>query len=144
MTFKEQQDTLIEFLKNNYKNYLPSRINEPLFTTDFLDFDKYKGDFTVFVDFSRIDFRQSAYKDDCGDVENLSLTLYLVRRNNTIVILKDDILDSAFSLYQMIRKEPGFGIALNTVIDSIDFYDYIEGVKNLMCAEFALSLEIEL
>jgi hypothetical protein len=144
MTFREQQEQLVEFLKENYTGYLPAHINDPLFTTEFLDFDKFKGDFTVFVDFSRLDFRQSPFRDDCADVEHLSVNMYLLRRNNTSQILKNDILDAAFSLYRMVRAAPDMGISLNTVIESIDFYDYIEGTKNLVCAEFSLSMEVEI
>jgi hypothetical protein len=144
MTFREQQEKLVEFLKENYTGYLPAHINNPLFTTEFLDFDKFKGDFTVFIDFSRLDFRQSAFRDDCADVEHLSVNIYLLRRNNTAEILKTDILDAAFSLYRLIREKTDMGISLNTVIESIDFNDYIEGTKNLVCAEFALSMEVEI
>jgi hypothetical protein len=137
MTFKEQQENLINFITNNYELH-PEIIN------DYIDFDKYKNDFSLFVDFSRIDFRQSKYDDDCGDIEHLSITFYLVRRNNTPAILNADILDASYSLYKFIKDYPNLGIAQDTVIDSIDFYKYVEGSKYLVCAEFNLSLEIEL
>jgi hypothetical protein len=142
MTFKEQQDTLINFIKDNYKNYLPSHISEPEITTEFLDFDKYKGNFTLFIDFSKIDFRQSNYEDDCEDIEHLSLTIYLVHRNNTSAILQANNLDSAYAIYEMIKDNSTLGVSESTVIESIDFYNYVEGNKFLVVSEIALSLQI--
>jgi hypothetical protein len=143
MNFKEQLTTLINFISNNYRNYLPSQISEPEITTEFLDFDKFKKDFTLFIDFSNIDFRQSKYNDDCGDIEHLSLVVYLVHRNNQSDILNERNLDSAYAFYTMIRKNIRLGIAQNTTIESIDFYNYVEGNKYLVCTEINLSLDIE-
>jgi hypothetical protein len=144
VNFKKQQSLIIQFISDNYKNYLPSQISEPEITTEFLDFDKFKGDFTVFIDFARIDFRQSNYNDDCGDIEHLALTIYLVHRNNKSEILQANNLDSAYALYTMIKNRPGLGVAENTVIESIDFYNYAEGNKYLVVSEITLSLDIGL
>jgi hypothetical protein len=143
MNFREQQEKLIQFISDNYKNYLPA-LTEPEITTEFLDFDKFKAGFTVFVDFSRIDFRQSAYQDDCGDMEHVSVTVYLVHRNNQASVLNERNMDSAYAFYEMIRDTPGLGIAQNTVIDGIDFFKYVEGTKYLVCSEINLSLDIEI
>jgi hypothetical protein len=138
MNFKEQQETLIQFITDNYNYSL-----EPEIVLDFLDFDKYKKDFTLFIDFSRIDFRQSNYDDDCGDIEHLLVTIYLVRRNDTPSKIQADLLDASWALYKMICDKPSLGIAQNTSIDSIDFYRYVEGTKYLVCSEFTLSLDVE-
>jgi hypothetical protein len=143
MTFKEQQDTLIDFIKDNYKNYLPSHIDEPEITQEFLDFDRFKNDFTIFIDFSKIGFPNSNYKDDCGDIENLSVVIYLVHRNNQSAILNELNLDASFAFYKMIQENPSLGIAQETMIESLDFYKYIEGQKYLVCTEINLSLNIE-
>ncbi|MDR1159841.1 MAG: hypothetical protein LBK69_04365 [Syntrophomonadaceae bacterium] len=144
MNFKDQQTALISFLSTNYKNYLPAYISEPGITTEFLDFDKFKGDFTLFIDFSQIDFQQSNYKDDCGDIEHLSLTVYLARRNNTSTILQSDILDAAYAFYEMIKNDSSLGIAQSTTINSIDFFRYVEATKYICVAEISLSLTIEI
>jgi hypothetical protein len=144
MNFKTQQETLINFIKDNYKNYLPSHISEPEITTEFLDFDKFKGNFTLFIDFSRIDFRQSNYEDDCRDIEHLSVVIYLVNRNNPSAVLNELNLDSTFAFYKMIQENLGLGIAQNTIIDGIDFYKYVEGQKYLVCSEINLSLDVEI
>jgi hypothetical protein len=144
VNFKEQQTALINFITDNYKNYLPAHISEPEITTAFLDLDKFKGDFTLFIDFARIDFPQSNYEDDCENIEHLALTIYLVHRNNKSEILQANNLDSSYSLYEMIKDKPRLGIAQNTTIESIDFYNYAEANKFLVVSEFTLSLIIGL
>jgi hypothetical protein len=144
MTFKEQREKIIQFITGKYKDYLPAHIPVPEITTEFLDFDRFKGNFTLFIDFSRIDFRQSAYKDDCGDMEHLSLVIYLVHRNNQAAVLNENNLDSAWAFYGMVKDNPGLGAAQNTVIDGMEFYNYVEGTKYLVCSEVTLSLDIEI
>jgi hypothetical protein len=144
MNFKEQQDTLIQFISGNYDAFLPGHIPAPEITTEFLDFDKFKGDFTLFVDFERIDFREGRYADDCGDSEHLAVTVYLVRRNNTHAVLQADILDAAWAFYKLVKNKPGMDIAVNTVIGGINFYNYVEGTRYLVCSEITLEMEIEL
>jgi hypothetical protein len=144
MNFREQQEKIVKFITDNYVNYLPETIKVSEITTDFLDFDRYKGNFTLFIDFARIDFRQNKYDDDCGDIQHLSLVIYLVHRNNKSDILQSNNLDSAFSFYQMIKNNIGLGAAQDTVIESIDFYNYAEGTKYLVVTEINLSLSIEI
>jgi hypothetical protein len=144
MNFREQQEILIRFITDNYKKYLPAHVIEPEITTEFLDFDKFKKDFTLFIDFARIDFRQSNYEDDCEDIEHLALTTYLVHRNNKGEVLQSNNLDSAYSFYEMVRENPGLGVAENTAIESIDFYNYVEGNKFLVVSEINFSLQVGL
>jgi hypothetical protein len=134
----------VQFITDNYKNYLPLGISEPTITEEFLDFDKFKGDFTLFVDFTRINFPESPYRDDCEDVENLALTVYLVHRNNTSNVLQANNLDSAYAFYKMVREKYSLGIANSTVIENIDFYKYVEGTKYLAVSEINLQLDIGL
>jgi hypothetical protein len=144
LNFKEQQTAIINFITTNYPGYLPPDITTPEITTEFLDLDKFKNDFTLFIDFSQINFRNSAYDDDCGDIENLSLIIYLVHRNNTCKILQNKKLDSAYSFYNMVKKTNNLGVAQNISIDSIDFYNWVEGTKYLVVTEINLSLIIEI
>jgi hypothetical protein len=129
MNFKEQQDTIIDYFKSNYKDYIS--MQEPVYTTDFLDFDRFKNDFTFFIDFNQVKFPPSPYKDDCENAEQLALTVYLVFRNNKSEVLKENVLDASWAFYKMTNK-----LHIKTVndfsIESIDFYDYAEGTKFLV------------
>jgi hypothetical protein len=144
MNFREQQEEIINFITTNYPTYLPPIIPAPEITTEFLDFDRFKNDFTLFIDFSRIDFQQSRYDDDCGDIEHLSLVVYLVHRNNKSEILQDKNLESSWAFYTMIKENIGLDVAQDSTIESIDFYNYVEGSKYLVITEMNLSLSIEI
>jgi hypothetical protein len=144
MTFLEQQQKIINFITTVYPTYLQPPITAPEITTKFLDFDRFKSDFTLFVDFARIGFQQSKYDDDCGDIQQLSLVIYLVHRNNTSEVLQRNNLESAWALYKMIKENIGFGVAQDTTIDSIDFYNWIEGTRFIVVTEMNLSLSIEI
>jgi hypothetical protein len=141
VSFREQQEKIIKFITDNYNDFLPAHLQNPTYTTDFLDMDRFKNNFTVFIDFARIDFRQSDFEDDCEDVEHLSLTIYLVHRNDKSEILQDNNLDSAYAFYKML-KEKRFVITKDINIESIDFYNYVEGNKFLVITEINLSLQI--
>jgi hypothetical protein len=142
LSFSEQQKKIVEFIEKNYINYLPDNITIFELTLSFLDFDKFKSDFTVFVDFSQIDFRQSSFDDDCEDVEHLNMKVYLVHRNNQNEILQLKNLDSAFAFYRMIKDKPDLVFVNEITIESIDFYNWVEGNKYLVVSEIALSLQI--
>jgi hypothetical protein len=144
MNFREQQENIIKFITDNYVKYLPETIKGPEITTDFLDFDRYKGNFTLFIDFARIDFRQNKYDDDCGDIEHLALTVYLVHRNDKSTVLQNNNLDSAYAFYEMIKNKSVLGTVQDTVIESMDFYNYAEGTKYLVVTEINVSLSIEI
>jgi hypothetical protein len=141
VSFKEQIEKIIEFIITNYNDFLPQDLQNPTYTTDFLDFDKFKNNFTVFIDYARIDFRQSSFDDDCEDVEHLSLTVYLVHRNNKSETLQNNNLTSAYGFYRML-KEKRLIIAKDINIESIDFYNWAEANKFLVVSEFTLSLQI--
>jgi hypothetical protein len=142
MNFKEQRDTIIDYFKSNYKDYIS--MQEPVYTTDFLDFDKHKDSFTFFIDFNRVNFPPSSYKDDCENAEQFALTVYLVFRNNKSEVLKENVLDASWAFYKMADK-----LRIETVndfsIESIDFYDYADGNRFLVISEISclLNLSVE-
>jgi hypothetical protein len=140
--FKTQQKKIIEFITDNYKNYLPDNLKDYELTTSFLDFDKFKNNFTLFIDFSQINFKQSNYDDDCEDIEHCSISVYLVHRNNTSEVLQSNNLDSAFAFYKMIKEKLNLIFVKEITIESIDFYNWVEGNKFLVVSEIALSLQI--
>jgi hypothetical protein len=143
MTFKKQFTEIQDYIETNYKNYLSDSIKEPIYTTSYLDFDKFKGDFTVFIDFNRINFPASSFEDDCKDMEQLALIVYLVFRNNTNEVLKENCSDASWAFYKMIKD-----LRIATInafsIESIDFYDYVEGNKCLVVSEINCIANIDI
>jgi hypothetical protein len=142
VNFREQKERILEFIKKNYMNYLPDEFKIYELTTDFLDFDKFRSNFTVFVDFSQINFRQSDFEDDCEAIEHLQMKVYLVHRNNQNEKLQSNNLDSAYAFYQMINDKPDLVFVKDITIESIDFYNWVEGQRYLVVSEITLSLQI--
>jgi hypothetical protein len=140
--FKVQQEKIYNFIVDNYNNYLPAYLQNPIYTKEFLDMDKFKNNFTVFIDFAQITFPQSNYEDDCEEVERLNLTIYLVHRNNTSETLQENNLDSSYAFYKLIKDKPDLIFVQEITIDSIDFYNWAEGNKYLVVSEFTLSMTI--
>jgi hypothetical protein len=139
--FLEQQEKLELFIKDNYQKYLDKYgIKSFEVTTDFLDFDRYKNDFTLFIDFSKVNFSSD---DDCYDTEKLSVNFFLVVRNDTSKNIKTKLLDSSSALYTMIKENNSLGMFYKTIINEIQFYNYAEGSKYIMIADFDIALELE-
>jgi hypothetical protein len=142
--FYEQQEKIIQCIQDNYGKYLAKYdIALPEITIDMLDFDKYKKDFTLFLEMSKLNFNRSSFDDDCGDIENLHLVCYLVCRNNTPEVLNKHVLHTSAAFYTLLAKHNTLDIAEKTTLNEINFYKYVEGTKNIVCSEFDLTLEIE-
>jgi hypothetical protein len=144
MTFKQQQDIIIQYILDNYSNYLPDNLKQFEITCAFLDLDRFKKSFTVFLDFNKVSFPDTRYEDDCKNVEQLLLTIYLVHRNAQSEVLKENCLDSSWAFYKMIGE-----LKIKTInefnIDSLEFFDYAEGNKFLVVSEIScvINLDIE-
>ena len=144
-SFFEQQETIEKYIKDNYKKFLSEyNINEPVVSTDFLDFDKYKNDFTLFIEYSRIEFPITQYSDDCEHIQKLHLKIFLVFRNDTSANLQKKLSDSAFAFYKMFRSGKRFNISEDTILTGINFYNYAEGNKYIAASEIGFTMEINL
>jgi hypothetical protein len=139
MNLKDLENYIIDYIKNNYTL-------QPDITTEFLDLDRFKNPFTLFLDISKIDFTQKNYNDDCEDSGNISITIYFVMRNKPADVLNTELLEAVYLFYKLIKRNPNLNNTdiFNTIISSIDLFKYVEGSKYLVCAEFTINMECEL
>jgi hypothetical protein len=145
ISFFEQQEKIKEFIENNYKEQLDEyNIKMPLIVADFLDLDKYKGDFTLFIDFDKLEFPVTQYSDDCELIEKLSIKFFLVMRNDTHIKLKENLLNATFAFYKMYRNNPRFNISDNTTLLATNFFDYVEATKYIVASEIGMSMEVSI
>jgi hypothetical protein len=137
-----QQEKIKEYIENNYGDYLDVySLSLPQITTDILDFDKYKSSFTLFLDFNRINFEDS---DDCGEMEKLNITIFLVVRNDTIDNLRKKLLNATSAFIDMRESDKSFGTAMRSKINNIEFYNFAAtGTQYINIASFDISLDIE-
>jgi hypothetical protein len=144
MNLKEIQDTFKDFIENNYEKYLQEyEIKKPVITTDFLDFDKYKYDFTCFVDFNRFLFNNSRYKDDCSASMQFYISIYLVFRNNTSENIKNKMLNATSAFYELIEYNNIKKIQ-DKHITEIQNFNIVEGTKYISVSEVSINIEVEI
>lgn len=144
VNFLAQQNRIIEYIKEHYGEYIPEGYAQPdNYTSDFMDLDKYKNNFTVFFDFGTYTF---SLKTNESELQEFILTINLVVRNEESEKLRKKILEYATAFYQMFdQSEQCFDGAVDYgKINSITFFDWVEGSKNLKVAEIELLLRNEI
>jgi hypothetical protein len=130
MNLQHEQENFIKLIENNF-------IDKPEVTTEFLDLDKFKNDFTLFVDFSEIKFEDNKLSDDCQEYGKLNIQCYLVLRNDTPKNLNNKLLAHTDNFYHFLKEYD-----INT--ENIDFYNFASGTKYIVASEFSLILDIKL
>jgi len=145
--FGKRLETVKNFVEKNYPEYLERYgIPEPFVTTEFVDFDRFKNDFVLFLEFDTINFNPGPYADDCGDVLRLAANILLAFRNDTVANLDRKLMDASTAMHGMLRAEKlhkeNPDMADNLTVRTLDFFKYVEGNKNLVAARFALEFEI--
>jgi hypothetical protein len=144
MNLSNIQKHFIKFIEDNYDYYLKQfDMEKPFIINDFLDFDKYKYDFSCFVDFNRITFQDSRYKDDCSDTMQFNISIYLVHRNDTSENIKEKMLNSVSAFYELFAYNNIEDIP-NKNITEINNYSVVEGTKYIMVSEIQLNMEVEI
>lgn len=144
INFLEQQDRILDYIQNHYEEYIPEGYGPPdNYTSDFMDLDKYKNDFTVFFDFGTYTF---SLKTNESELQEFILTTNLVVRNDKSEKLRKKILEYVTAFYQMFdQSDQCFDGAVDYgKINSITFFDWVEGSKNLKVAEIELLLRNEI
>ena len=143
VNFREKLDSIKTFIETNYqKNLEVFDIQKaPFITCEFLDFDKFKQDFILFIDFSRFNMNTNDYEDDCIRVARVSTDIYLVFRNAQTETLRKNMLDATSALYEMFRCER-IEIAHNINIDTVEFFNYVEGRNTLVASKTPIEFDI--
>ena len=139
--FQLQQNDIKQYIENNYQKHSDNNFN---IVTDYLDFDRYKQNFIINIDFDNITFPHSNINDDCSEVERLAVNIYLVHRNNTPNNLNAIMLNAASAFYKLVKDMKKDNLFYDIKINNINFFKYIEGTTNIMASKFALEINIEI
>jgi len=135
------QTKIIKYINSNYEKYLTAYgIGKPQITTDFIDLDKYKNNFTLFIDFNKINFNQTKFTDDCSRSMQFQISIYLVFRNNTSEKLKEIMLNGASAFYTLMNNAD---ISQEVTITELNNYNIVEGSKFIVISEFTLNIGVE-
>jgi hypothetical protein len=142
--FLKQQNGIIEYIKERYKEYLPEGLPEPNdYTTSFLNLDQYKNDTTIFINFGDYTFERKTNESELQETE---LVIYIVVRNETPDALRTRMLGYTTAFYQMFDDcgQDFDGLVDYGKINEITPYEYVEGTKNIKLAEITLALRNEI
>ena len=135
--FKKKLDSIKDFMEKTYPKYLETfKLEAPFITTEFLDFDKIKAPFCLFLEFDRITFA-SPYADDCQGIANISCDVFLVFRNDTIANLDEKLLNASSAFHELFRCER-IPIADGITVNETNFFRYVEGRNTIMASKFSM------
>jgi hypothetical protein len=144
INFLNQQDTIIEYIKAHYQQHIPELYPAPNeYTSEFLDTDKFKNNFTIFFDFGEYTFE---WKTNESELQEIQFTVYLMVRNDASEKLHEKMLQYTTAFYQMFDES---GQSFEDSVDygriaSINFYQWPEGNKNIKVVEINLILRNEI
>jgi len=142
INFKNKFETIKKFIEEKYPKYLEElNIKPPFITDEFLDFDKFKNDFCLFIDFNNVVLNADDYEDDCGKIARVSTDIFLVFRNAPIETLRNNMLDATSALYELFNCEQ-INIAHGINIDSTEFFNYVEGRNSLVASKTPIEFDI--
>ena len=142
--FQQTQNIIQQFIDDNYQQFL-DKVGLANFktVTDYLDFDKYKNDFIVNIDFDNITFPNDRSNDDCYSLQQLLVNIYILHRNDTPNKLNEKMLNAASAFYSLILLMNSENLFYDININRVDFFKYIEGATNIMASKFTLQINKE-
>ena len=130
MNLQNEQEKFLKLIENDF-------IDKPEITVEFLDLDKFKNDFTLFIDFSNLSFNDKELNDDCQEYGTLNVQCYLVLRNDIPKNLNNKLLIHTDNFYHFLKEN-------DIKIEGIDFYNFASGTKYIVASEFSLKLNVTL
>jgi len=143
LDLKQLQSDIVKYIEENYQNYLNEyNIYDFIIRLDFLDLDRFKNNFNIFIDFNKINFNQSKFTDDCCKSMQFQVSFYLVHRNDKSENLMDRMLNSATAFCKLMNDDISF--AQELIIESLQNYNIVEGTQNIVISEFNIRLDIEI
>ena len=139
--FKKKLDSIKDFMEKTYPRYLETfDLEAPFITTEFLDFDRFKNSFCLFIEYDRVSFT-SPYADDCGGIAKIFCDVFLVFRNDAIANLDEKLMNASSALYELFRCER-IDMADGINIQDANFFKYVEGNRHLVASKFSMEFDI--
>jgi hypothetical protein len=148
VNFLEQQEAIVDFIKDRFGDYLQEYdLPNPHYVSDYLDFDLYKFENTVFFDFGMNQFEQLTYQSMS---QTIYMTQFIVVRDRTPGILRKDLLNYTTQMYKMFadykcnfKDGNAQGLVDIGKIEGVTFYEVVFGQKNLKVSQIDYVLNVE-
>ena len=144
INFKSYQDGIKDYIETNLMALLEESgmDNFTAYVDDFVDFDKYTQSKVLFYDFGEYTFEALSNESEAEDLE---FKVVLAFRGSQNATLKDNALTYAAAFYQMFEASGNNfgGLADYGRIETVNFYNAVEGSKNIKLAELTIFLHTE-
>jgi len=144
MDFKKTQDIIVDYIRNNFDDYLSVfNIERPFITEEFIDFDRFKKKFVCYVEFDSSTFSiTDKWNDDCSQTEKLIVNIFLAFREDTPANLNNRMLNATTAYFNM-NKEKRISNIISSHITRVDFFKYVEANTNIFSSKLTLEINIE-
>jgi hypothetical protein len=138
--YKNKETEVIDFIKNNFNNYLTEGSEEiKHFINEYLDFDKFNYSSTIWFEFDNYNYQELTNE---SKLETSNFRVFIVVKNNKETELHSALRDYATALYNMFEST-GYNLGGTFdygMITDVNFFDAVKGDKNKKLSEITFTM----
>ena len=144
--FSKKQKEIKDYIKNNFSDFLiKNKMTAPAeFIDDVLDLDEHTKNITVFYDFESINFDFQSFETQN---QKINFEICFVIRNGKSSELKEKSRDYATAFYNWFYSKEcnrNFGGLVDYgTIETVNFYDAVQGTKAIKISNLSLVLNLD-
>jgi hypothetical protein len=144
MDYQEKEDLIVAYVEDKFNEFAPSPDVPPVkyFINEFLDFDKYNYDNTLFFQFDNYAYEELTFN---SKLETGNMRIFIVVRNDKERALHERLRQYASAFWNMFEASRYCfsGIIDIGMITGVNFFDAVEGNSGIKLCEITLSLSKE-
>jgi hypothetical protein len=144
MDYQEKEDLIVQYVKDKFNGFIPEPAVPPVkyFINEFLDFDKYSYDNTLFFQFDNYAYEELTLS---SKLETGNMRIFIVARNDKEPVLHGRLRQYASAFWNMFEasRHCFSGIVDIGMITEVHFFDAVEGNSGIKLAEITMSLSKE-
>jgi hypothetical protein len=144
MNYQEKEDLIVNYVKDHFNEFLPDPAVPPVkhFINEFLDFDKYNYDASLFFEFDHYAYEELTVN---SKLETGNMRIFIVVRNDTERVLHEKLRQYASAFWNMFEasRYSFSGIVDIGMITGVHFFDAAEGNSGIKLAEITMALSKE-
>jgi len=145
MNLNAIQKSILDYIGQNCEKHLQEfGMGKPQVSAEFMDLDKFKNDFTCFLDFNKITFAENGkFNDDCTAAGQINFSIFLVFRNAAADRLRENMLNGASAFYGLMSGAALAPEIQETAVKSIRNYSIVEGTRFVVISEMEIVADFE-
>lgn len=142
--YTKQQQEIKNYIETNFPLILAEINLEDMsqYVDDFIDFDKYIKNRTLFYDFGNYNYSTLSNE---SNTEELVFSVYLAFRDKKVANLRDTMTKYASAFYEMFERGNGNlnGLSDFGLIETVRFYNATEANISIKMVELEVRLKTE-